>query len=258
MKKINYLFTLIIALGLCVFTNAQEYKIPVQNTKEGKITLNDFPHDLPVEGYNGNEIIIVSDKGGEPPARAKGLQPVYAGGTDNTGLAVSVEKNGNNITLQCLLPITKSANYKIKVPDNFNVEINNECGNAGDVKVANIKGEVAVKNCQAVEVKNVSGPLVLSTISGDINISFSGLPKERSISIASISGEIDVTLPGTAAMNIEIQTISGAIYSDFDFPADDKKIKRIGGNMIKSSLNGGGASVKITNVSGNIYLRKAK
>lgn len=241
-----------------MYATAQEYKIPVQNTKEGKVTLNDFPHDLPIEGYSGNEIIIVSDQGGTTPARAKGLQPVYAGGTDNTGLALAVEKNGSNITLQCLLPITKSANYKIKVPDNFSVEVNNECGNSGDVKVANIKGEVAIKNCQGIELKKVSGPLVLSTISGDINIVFASMPKERSVSIASISGEIDVTVPGSTGMNVEIQTISGAIYSDFDFAADDKKIKRIGGNAIKSQINGGGADVKITNVSGNIYLRKGK
>lgn len=236
--------------------HAQDYKIPVQNVKEGKLTLNDFPNDLPIEGYSGTDIIITSDLSGQPPARAKGLQPVYSGGTDNTGLAVSVEKNGSHVTLQCLLPITKSANYKIKVPDNFSVEVDNECGHAGDVMVSNVKGEVAVKNCQGIQLKNISGPLVLSTISGDIDIVFASLSKDRSVSIASISGEIDVKVPATAGMDIELSTVSGNIYSDFDFPADDKKMKRIGGNSVKTQLNGGGASIKLSNVSGNIYLRK--
>jgi hypothetical protein len=258
MKRFNYMLMLGLTLCSVHSLQAQDYKIAVQNTKEGKLTLNDFPNDLPIEGYSGSEIIITSDMAGTPPARAKGLQPVYAAGTDNTGLAIAVEKNGGQVTLQCLLPITKSANYKIKVPDNFSIEVNNECGHAGDVKVSNIKGEVAVQNCQGIELKNVSGPLVLSTISGDIDIAFATLPKERSISIASVSGEIDVTVPSTVGMDVEIQTISGGIYSDFDFPSDDKKMKRIGGNSIKSTLNGGGANVKITNVSGNIYLRKAK
>ena len=60
------------------------------------------------------------------------------------------------------------------------------------------------------------------------------------------------------AADVEMETISGEVYSDFDFSTDDKKMKRIGGNTIKTQLNGGGASLKITNVSGNIYFRKGK
>ncbi len=33
-------------------------------------------------------------------------------------------------------------------------------------------------------------------------------------------------------------------------------MKRIGGNSIKTQLNGGGTKVKITNISGSIYFRK--
>jgi hypothetical protein len=57
-------------------------------------------------------------------------------------------------------------------------------------------------------------------------------------------------------MDVELKNISGGIYSDFNFPNDDKGLKRVGGNSVSSKLNGGGASLKITNVSGNIYLRK--
>lgn len=257
MKATNYLM----ALGLAVCTTLtlhaqQEYKIPVQNAKDGKVTLNDFSGDLPIEGYSGNEIIIVSDKEGGTPSRAKGLKPVYADGTDNTGVGVAIEKNGNQITLQCLLPITQSASYKIKVPDNFSVKVDNECGHSGDVKVSNIKGEVEVKNCQGITLKNVSGPLVLSTISGDIDLDFAEVSKGQPVSINAISGEIDVTLPAKAGVDVEMETISGGIYSDFDFAQDKKTLRRIGGNNIKGQLNGGGVDFKITNVSGNIYLRK--
>ncbi len=235
---------------------SQDYKIAVQNTKEGRLRLNDFPGNLPVEGYSGNEIIITSDMPGKPPPRAKGLQPVYAAGTDNTGIGVSIEKNGSQVTLQCLLPITQRANYKIRVPDNFSIEVDNECGHSDDVSAQNIKGEIEIKNCQSIKLVNVSGPLVLSTISGNVEVVFKDINKDKPVSIASISGEIDVTVPAKAGVNIEMETISGAIYSDFDFQSNDKKMKRIGGNAIQSELNGGGVNFKITNISGNIYFRK--
>lgn len=272
-KAITYLLSLGLAVCTNITLNAQEvkatggskegkgggsgeYKIGVQNSKDGKLTLNDFSGDLPIEGYSGTEIIVVSSRGERTPDRAKGLKPVYADGTDNTGVGVSMEKNGNQVTLQCLLPITQSADYKIKVPDNFSIKVDNECGHSGDVTVSNVKGEVEVKNCGDIKVKNISGPLVLSTISGNIDLDFAEVSKERPVSIASISGEIDVTIPAKANVDVEMETISGGIYSDFDFNSDKKSMRRIGGNTIKGQLNGGGVDFKITNVSGNIYLRR--
>jgi lia operon protein LiaG len=253
----NVLFLLCFSGFLCGSLNAQEYKIQVQNSKEGKLTLNQFPANLPIEGYNGNEIVIVSDHSTKPPERAKGLTPVYSQGTDNTGMAIAVEKNGNQITLNCLLPIYKKANYKIRVPENFSLRVSSECGNSGKVTISNIKNEVEVKNCQDIILKNVTGPLVLSTIAGDVQIVFTELSKDKPISLASISGEIDVTLPAKSGVDLEMETVSGAFFSDFDLTSTDKKLKQVGGSKLKTQLNGGGVPFKITNISGNIYLRKS-
>jgi predicted membrane protein len=253
----NVLLLLFVSGFLHASISAQEYKIQVQNTKEGKLTLNQFPGNLPIEGYSGNEIVIVSDHSTKPPERAKGLTPVYAQGTDNTGMAVAVEKNGNQITLNCLLPIYKNANYKIRVPENFSVKVSNECGSSGKVTISNVKNEVEVKNCQDIILKNVTGPLVLSTIAGDVQIVFTELSKDKPISLASISGEIDVTMPSKSAVDLEMETVTGAFYSDFDLTSTDKKLKQVGGSKLKTQLNGGGVPLKITNISGNIYLRKS-
>jgi lia operon protein LiaG len=257
MKKIYGLLTLSVFIMLTQGLVAQEYKIPVENSKEGKLTITDFPNDIPVEGYTGNEIIITSDHFNETPERAKGLKPVYPAGTDNTGLALSVEKNGNQVSIQCLLPITQSANYKIKVPDNFSLRIKSGCARSGSVEIQNMKNEIEINVCQSIKLKNVSGPLVLSTISGNIDVAFAELSKDKPISIASISGEIDVSIPAKTAADLEMGTVSGNMYSDFDFQADKKQMRRIGGNSINSALNGGGVDLKITSVSGNIYLRKS-
>ena len=213
---------------------------------------------MPVEGYSGNEISISSDRKPNNPARAKGLQPVYANGTDNTGMGLAVEKNGNQLTIRCLLPITQRGSYKIKVPNNFKIEIENECGKGGNVTVENINNEVEVKNCHNINLKNVNGPIVLSTISGDIEIVLSDLSKEKPLSFATISGEIDITIPAKSGVNLDMRTVSGTIYSDFEFPSEEKNMRRIAGSSIKTQLNGGGVDFKITNVSGNIYLRKSK
>src|SRR4030095_13412690 len=130
MKIKNHLLTLGLVLFMTNIATAQkEFKVPVQNSKDGKLTLIEFSGDVPIEGYSGNEIIIT----GEPrkpdnSERAKGLKPIYPGGDDNTGIALYMEKSGNQVTFRCLLPITHGqGDYKIKVPENFKIEAENEC-----------------------------------------------------------------------------------------------------------------------------------
>lgn len=236
---------------------AQEHKISVQNNRDSKLVLRNFPNDLPVEGYSGNEVIISSTSGSfSPPERAKGLKPVYPGGNDNTGIGLNVEKDGNTIEVTCILPITRSADYKVKVPDNLALEIESGCERGSDITVTGMKNEIEIQNCNGIDLKNVTGPLVLSTISGDINISFTGTSPDKPISINAVSGEIDLTLPSKTAVNLDLKTIGGSFYSDFDLTTSKENLKKIGGNDLTYALNGGGPKISIATIDGNVYIRK--
>ena len=254
----KYIFSLFILVAVTKWSSAQEYKVQIANSKESKVTLLDFNGELPIEGYSGTEIIVTSTHGRfETPERAKGLKPVYGGGTDNTGVGLYMEKNGNTVTLRCLIPFTQSSGYKIKVPENVALQIERDCPRGGETSISNIKNEIEFKGCHGIDLKNVTGPLVISTISGGVNVVFSEIVKGKPISISAISGEVDVTMPAKAAVDLEMSTISGGMYSDFDLTSGkDKDMQRVGGGNIKAQLNGGGTSLNLHDISGNIYLRK--
>jgi lia operon protein LiaG len=282
MKTIGCLFTLV---AILVNTNmfAQEYKIPVENSKDGKLSLVDFMGDLPIEGYDGKEIIISTqdnDDDNAVPERAKGLKPIYGKGTDNTGIGVKVDKNGNQVSITCLMPITKRREYKVKVPFNFALKINSTCGRVDDVIVQDMKNEVEVTTCQDIKIKNVSGSLILSTISGDIDIDRYSADNDQTISVATVSGDIkimfkefntknpvsirtvsgdlDVTLTPKAAVTVKMSSVSGTFYSDFEFTDSGKNMKQAGGNHANYPINGGGTEFDLGSVSGDVYLRKGK
>jgi hypothetical protein len=257
MNTMKYVIPVLLAICVTGRLSAQEFKVSVDNTKESQLTLEDFPGELPIEGYSGNEIIISTEAGRfEPPDRAKGLKPVYGGGTDNTGIALYMEKSGNKVSFRCLLPITKSADYRIRVPENLVLKIHRGCPRGGETMISNMKSEVDFDGCHEVKLKNVTGPLVISTISGGVSVVFSEISKDKPISIASISGEVDVTVPAKAAVDVEMSNVSGNMFSDFDLATDDKSMRRVGGNSVHASLNGGGTDLKLHSISGNIYLRK--
>jgi lia operon protein LiaG len=252
--------TSIIALVIFLSTGilfAQEYKVTVTNPKEGRLILKDFSGQLPIEGYNGSDIIITTTSEDlTPPAKAKGLKPIYPAGTDNTGIGLDVQKIDNLITITCLVPFTKSSEYKMKVPENLAIEISSGCERNNDVTINNMKNEIDIKSCQDIKLSGVTGPLVLATISGNIDITYSSINTTKSSSVNSISGDIDITLPVKTATDLELRVVSGAIYSDFDFSESLKNLKKVGGNETNYSLNGGGFKFAIGSVSGNIYLRK--
>ena len=237
--------------------SAQEYKIATTNSKDGRIILKDFSGQLPIEGYNGTDIIITSTSEDlTPPEKAKGLKPVFPAGTDNTGIGLDVEKTDNVISITCLLPFTRDGEYKMKVPENLSIELSSGCERNNDVTVKNMKNEIDLKTCHDIKLENVTGPLVLSTISGNIDITYSSINSAKSSSVHSVSGDIDITLPVKTATDLELNVVSGAIYSDFDFSESQKNLKKIGGNETNFALNGGGFKYSIGSVSGNIYLRK--
>jgi lia operon protein LiaG len=120
-----------------------------------------------------------------------------------------------------------------------------------------MKNEVEFNGCHDINLRNVTGPLVVSTISGEINVTFSEISKDKPISLATVSGEVDVTLPAKSPVDLEMSTVSGNMYSDFDLQTEDKDMRRIGGSSIHTHLNGGGTDLKLHSVSGNIYLRKS-
>ncbi len=260
MKAIK--LSLILFLVLCSAgpIKAQEYKIPVQNTKDGRLILKDFNGNLPIEGYSGNEIIIASSDTVKvtPPEKAKGLKAIYPAGTDNTGMGLDVEKEGNVVSITCLIPFTRSSSFKIKVPDNLALEGSSTCERSNDISISNMKNEIDIKNCSDIKLTNVSGPLVLTTISGHIDVTFGAINSDKPFSINSISGDIDITLPVKTATTLEMRTITGGFYSDFEFSNTQKDLKKVGGNVLNFPLNGGGFKFDIMTVSGNIYLRKGK
>lgn len=253
--KLNILIILILLPVLSL--SGQEFKVAAP--ANGRVILKNFSGELPVEGYKGNEIIISSASGkAETPERAKGLKPIYSSGTDNSGIGVSVEKEGSNVNITCLLPFTRNANYSIKIPENISVEIESGCENSNHISITNMNNEIVIKNCHDIDLKNITGPVVLSSISGNINVDFGSFSANKPSSINSVSGDIDVTIPQKAEAQIELSTINGSFYSDFEVKQAEKNLKRIGGSQMSFDLNGGGFKFDITTVTGNIYLRKGK
>jgi hypothetical protein len=94
----------------------------------------------------------------------------------------------------------------------------------------------------------------LKTISGKIEL----IGSVGKMSINSISGFIDYTIPTALKARINLETVTGDVYSDVKFDKSASKEISWVGTKRDLTLNGGTLPVKLETVSGDIYLRKSK
>ncbi len=266
-----YLFKSIVILTFIVtgtLVNAQtEYKI--QQTT-GSINLVDV-NLLEVIGYDGNEIILLSDEDFDDDEdraqRARGLKRMNTKGLeDNSGLGLSVDRRGNDLFVESTQNAYDDVEYRIKIPKGVAVYIENSSSNVEDISLSDLENEIIIStNYSSVDMFNVTGPMSVKTVYGDLEVHINEARQESPISLHSVYGFVDVTLAENTKADLDLQTLYGEIFSDLNI-----KIEKTNTNTTKNecgsifgvdalgTLNGGGTDITITANYDDIYLRKSK
>jgi hypothetical protein len=253
MKKV---LTIIILSCLSIsLLQAQEYKVAKST---GRLEIKEVNHVV-IEGYSGNEIIFSSKDGKrEDDERAKGLRSISGMGLeDNTGLGLSVVDKGGIIEVQQLKKMD-GPDVTIKVPKGVVVYYTHSSPYGREVDFKNVESEIEVSTVHSgVNLSNISGPMTVKTVHGNIEASLS-MNIKNPVSIVSVHGHVDVAIPVAIKANLKLGTVYGEIFVDPDFKIDIEKKD----NMVKYSdnvagkINGGGLDIALSSTHDNVYLRK--
>lgn len=120
-------------------------------------------------------------------------------------------------------------NYVIYVPRNMTLEVKSISGSA--------------------QIESYVGTLQLDFISGDIDVK----KHSKNMRLKTISGDIDVYVSDAY---FEAKTLSGGIYSDLEINFSQNN-KRDYGRKISATIKNGDATLKLSTISGDIFLRKS-
>ncbi|GAB1463461.1 hypothetical protein [Pedobacter sp.] len=209
--------TMIASVLLLTVTQALAQKEFKLSKSGGKLVLNNISN-LKVEGYEGKEIIFsatgTKEKTDDP--RAVGLSALGNFGFDNTGIGISITEK-DNITF--VAAIEKELSLAVKLPQNVALSIKTAGLTQGDstvITLSNIKTEIdASTQYEHISIKNVTGPVSIKTLRGNIEgkltPSFKG-----PISLVSVYGFIDVTVPENTKADMAINTMYETLYAAKD------------------------------------------
>ena len=257
MKK---LLTLLTALLIISSVNAQEeYRIKHDT---GNIIIEGVD-EVNITSHSGNEVVFSIDRHDdhEDLERAKGLRIMNSQGLiDNSNIGLSVKKDGNNLLVnqvgkcQC----SDGEGYSIKIPKSMGIEYSHSTHESDKINITDISKEIIIStNYSDVKLNNVTGPMAIKTVYGDIEGKFGSVNQTNSIDINSVYGFVDISLPASTTADLSIQTPYGEVYTDLDIDlSTDSEMKKLSSSSISGKLNGGGVDIQIQSSYENVYLRK--
>ena len=251
-------FTLI---AICIMVQGQpkDFSIEVQGSvSETTVSIENLYSDLVIVGTDQKSIRIETNDYEGVPEKAAGLKPLSATETDNTEIGLYVGQEGNMISILGASRVASKADYKIFLPRNIRLKIEYDSFQADDIVIEGMAGECEISSKVGdLELKGVTGPVIANTLSGDITVYFDNLSSTGPTSITSTSGDVDVSLPSDSKAKFSMASTSGEIYTDLQFEIDEEDgLKRWGGGMsAEATLNGGGVSMTLKSISGDVFIR---
>jgi len=251
----KYIITFaLIALTQTAFPQAKQSDIyTVKLAKPGKpgtLTISNADGSTKITGYSGNDIQIKSSL-----KNMKKFKEYVSISSEDTANEVAIAAESDESTI----------NLDINVPYAFSINISSE---SGEIEVRNINGTLALNSEEGnIKLFNMSGSGFVTSVDGSISAEFNKIDKGESLVLNTIDGKIELILPGQINANINAQTESGEIFTDFTVSSgrkstgynSDKKegVKKVSSEYgLIGKINNGGENITLNSVDGNIYLKK--
>lgn len=236
MKKI-LLFALLFAKACSLLFGQkivnETYKLP----ESGRVSMNlKFADSISVSSWDKDEVLIKATI-------------LINNGKLNEAFTMKVNKSGNELEI-----ITDFDNEIIKQgkaedcngytssKNNFYAE-KGMYWNKGNVVCSDIYFEIKIPNKTDFRIETISGNIDIQGFAGKLFAK-------------TISGFVDLTWKANKGADLEMQTITGDVFSNLDVALENKKKNPVVGYQLKGKLNGGGIPIHLESISGDVYLRK--
>lgn len=273
MKKLAISLILVLSGQLILAQN--EYKTEMKNSPDSHIEIMVGSETVQIIGHDKDEIRITTDFSGDfvdtptgkkkqAPERAAGLKPLTADAADNTGIGLVVEKDGNHFSVLKISNNARNNAYIFYIPNKAKLEVNDIHAQIETTYIIEDHfGEIEIMALNSqIKMSNVHGPVVAHATNGNVEVVFSKLTPNKPNSFLSVNGYVDITLPKSVAADLQLHTVNGEAYTDWEIDVDKNAsaampvIANMNMFNIEGTINGGGVPISIQSVNGNIYLRK--
>lgn len=221
---------------------------------------------LEIQGING-AVSAQRATGGEArvTARKEGRR------SDPADVRIEVVEHGGGVTICAVYPTPENADrpntcepgggrnsvqnndveveFTVWVPDNVRF-----AGNTvnGGIEARALRGPAALRTVNGDVEVETSGTAEVRTVNGRIAARIGSAGGDGALSFETVNGGVAVWLPAGAAVDVEAGTVNGEIETDFPLTVEG----RWGPRRMKGAVNGGGRTLRLNTVNGDISLHR--
>jgi len=210
--------------------------------RDARVTIQNLYGNVTITGWDRDAVLVEAIKHSSDPRHLDDARIVVEPTADS--LAIHTQYTGSDAANPT------SVEYRITVPRHIHLEnvslTNGQLsldGLVGPIKASAVNGDI--------HALKLGGQADLSTINGRVEANFNRTSPANSISLSSINGAIDLTIPSGSGASLEAQNRSGGIASNIGHPARTDAGHRL-------IVKGSGPRIRLHNVNGGISIRSSE
>ena len=256
--------------------------------KEGYFELEENGSTVVVHNRPGRFNLVKFLEPAEAELREFGIEVDRVASRIERQVERQVRRAGRHVNVDIGLGAWRGGrDYYVKVPHDCDLNLRTS---SGDIRVAGVRGNLFVQTTNGdVRLRDLAGNLIVNSASGDLQVdgfrgklglrTASGDIKTHSVTVSEVnassaSGDVTLDLANTPPNNFELRTVSGELR--LDMPEDARfraDIHTVSGTIKTGyargqvdyrsthkretllDVNGGGVTIRLQTVSGDIYIR---
>lgn len=167
----------------------------------------------------------------------------------STGSAIKADGSGEE---------NWSVSYEVLVPRSTDLNLR---AHNGGISIGSVDGRMEFETMNGgVSLSDVGGDVKGRTTNGGVNVSLTGNSwRGAGLDVITTNGGVNLSIPDTYAANIEAGTTNGGFNSNIaGLNVEKNENGRPRASKISTSLNGGGAPIRVVTTNGGIRINSAQ
>ena len=226
---------------------------------QGEVSVSNTNGNITVESWDRDqvqihaEIEVRSNNRGRAEEFMEKVRIKVERGSGRIEISPDYPHSDDSGLIQALFGNSKpnvKVDFEIKVPKN--VELHAKSVN-GRVFVSGIDGvaDLSTTNGQ-INAEQMGDAVNAHSTNGGIHVEIERYRSKHDISLHTVNGGIELSLPGDIDADINLSTVNGGIHTDYPVKVEGE----FGKKNIHGTINNGGANIELKTVNGGIKLLK--
>lgn len=217
-------------------------------TASGRVSVSNINGSITAEAWDRSEIKFVAIKTADSKDRLNEVELKIDSKPDSFRVEAKYDnwrkdgkdrwKNNGKLIVDYQLMVPRGAVINDIDTVNGSVTISNFIN---ITKVSAVNG--------TIQASNLRGTADLSTVNGEVAADFSTLDAGSRISLSTVNGKVNLTIPSDASATIKADSLNGNITNDFGLPV--RKGKYVGRDLY-GRLGSGDIRIKLESVNGDL------